>query len=105
MKNKKSMEMNPLNIVVGVAVLSLVLVVIVYGIIPIWTGKQVPFIKGQTEYVTEDCDLDGVIGLSDACPCADSVQKSEQLQGKGCSPPSPNSPAIKNCPDLCKKIT
>ena len=101
MINKKSMEMSPLSIVIGAALLLLLGFVIIYGVFPIFTGKQVPWLRGQTEGVTSDCDGDGVIGLSDQCPCSFSMQTKEINQA--C--PSPDSIATKNCPDLCKSVT
>ena len=93
------MEVSPLSVVIAAAMLSLVLFVFIYSIIPILTGKQIPWIGGQAEAVTEDCDEDGVIGLNDKCPCVNSKQSLEKDQTCG----SPEERAAKNCPALCKK--
>ena len=95
--------MSPLSIVIGAALLLLLGFVIIYGVFPIFTGKQVPWLRGQTEGVTSDCDGDGVIGLSDQCPCDAYIQTKESNQA--CSPPAPGSSASTNCPDLCKSVT
>lgn len=105
MLNKKSMEANPMSLVIIAAILLAVLLVFFYGILPIFTGKQVPFIKGQTEYTTQDCDGDGAIGLSDPCPCFYLVKSREDLEkqtDKKCPLVGKNSQATTSCPDLCK---
>jgi len=99
MKNKKCMEVSPLSLVIAAAILSAVLFVFFYAILPIFTGKQVPFLQGQTELTTSDCDEDGVLGVNDQCPCVKSIQRLEL--GKFCG--EPNAIATKNCPALCKK--
>jgi len=96
MKNKKCMEVSPLSLVIAAAILLVVLFVFFYGILPIFTGKQVPFLQGQTEMTTLDCDEDGVIGINDQCPCT----KNPKI-GNSCG--EPDTIAIKNCPALCKK--
>ena len=100
MKNKKSMEVSPLSLVIAAAILTTVLFVFFYGILPIFTGKQVPFLQGQTDLTTLDCDEDGVIGVNDQCPCVKSIQKLEL--GKFCGE-SDVIKATTNCPALCKK--
>ena len=107
MKNKKSMEANPMSLVIVAAILGVVLLVFIYGILPILTGKQIPFIKGQTEQVTEDCDEDGVIGLNDPCPCDKSIKSQQELEkaNNKCSAVIAGSEATKNCPSLCKGIS
>ena len=101
-KNKKFLSnkkaYNTMEVVIAAAVLMGLLFVFFYAIFPIITGKQVPFLKGQTEYTTTDCDGDGVIGLTDKCPCSPNPS-SDKGQ---CEPPIDIS--TKNCPDLCKSI-
>ncbi len=96
MKNKKSMEVSPMSILIATAILGLVLVVTIYGIIPILTGEQLPFLRGQTEQVTQDCDLDDYIGISDKCPCDPETHGKEDKCGQV------SAIAAKNCPSLCK---
>lgn len=98
LKNKKSYT--TLEVVIAAAILIGLLFVFFYAIFPIITGKQVPFLQGQTEYTTTDCDNDGVVGLADACPCVKSIQTLEK--GQLC--PQPDSDATKNCPNLCKPV-
>lgn len=94
MKNKKAFDADPMKLVIGAAILGIVLFVVVVGVIPIITGKQIPFFKGQTQYTTEDCDGDGAIGINDKCPCG-----AEDSEGKCIVADS----SISVCPDLCKK--
>jgi len=95
MRNKKS-EMEFSTIVR--ASLALVILLVILGLIYTFiVGKQIPFIGGQTERVTEDCDGDGVIGISDYCPCNDAIQTKDQ--GK-CT--IITSGAEEKCPTLCK---
>lgn len=99
MKNKKSMEVSPMPLVIGAVILSLVLVWVVFGLFPELTQKLFPNIKGQREYVTEDCDEDGATGANDQCPCVEAKQKLEKRQSCGASD---KGKALKNCPNLCK---
>lgn len=99
MKNKKCMEVSPISLVIAAAILLVVLFVFIYGILPIITGKQVPFLQGQTEHTTLDCDEDEVIGVIDQCPCVKSIRRLEI--GKFCG--EPDLKATTNCPALCKK--
>mgnify|MGYP001577593372 CR=1 FL=1 len=101
MRNRKSMDANPMNLVIGAAILIGVLLIIIFGVIPILTGKQVPFIKGQTESITQDCDSDGYTGIADACPCVSTIQTLDK--GKVC--PQPDAQATNSCPNLCKSFT
>lgn len=101
MKNKKAY--NVLEVVITAAILSVLLFVFIWGVIPILTEKQVPFIKGQTEYTTQDCDEDGIIGLNDPCPCDISIKSKQELENaKNCKKLQPNDVATKNCPAFCK---
>ncbi len=100
MKNKKSFEMG-FGVIITAVLAIVLLLAVLFEVIPIFTGKQVPWLRGQTEGVTSDCDGDGVIGLSDQCPCSFSMQTKESNQA--C--PSPDSSASTNCPDLCKSVT
>lgn len=101
-KNKKAFT--ALEVVVAAAVLLGLLAVFFYGVIPILTDKQLPFVRGLNEKVTQDCDEDGVIGVTDTCQCISSVKSKEDLGGgKTCGPP--NQVAVTNCPNLCKPTT
>lgn len=90
------MDANPMNLVIAGAILIGVLLIVIFGILPIITGKQVPFIKGQTEDITQDCDGDGYTGIVDACPCDLNIHEKGQKCGQ------PSAPAPTNCPTLCK---
>ena len=96
MRNKRSMEVSPTSVVIGAALLGLIFVVFVWGILPILTEKQIPFIKGQTEDITQDCDGDGYTGIVDACPCDPNINEKSQKCGQ------PVAPAPTNCPTFCK---
>lgn len=97
MKNKKSIE--TIGLILTMVILGIVAFVMVRGGI---LGILVPQLAkaGETsEYATQDCDEDGIIGVNDPCPCVASIkQKSEK--GQNC--PTPDSKATTNCPALCK---
>lgn len=95
--SRKSMEVSPMNIVIGAAILGAVLFIFFYAIFPIFTGKQIPWIKGQVDQTTTDCDGDGLIGLNDECPC---TAESKSGENKAC--PSANKASETNCPNYCK---
>ena len=97
MKSKKAMEVNPMNIVIGAAILGAVLFIFFYAIFPIFTGKQIPWLKGTVDQTTNDCDGDGLLGLNDPCPCSSGSKSDES---KSCPAPDGNSET--NCPNLCK---
>ncbi|GEM_PF-3564449 len=97
MKNNKS-EVDPLHVIIGAAILGIVLWVFIAGVIPIFTGKQVPYAKAQQELVSQDCDNDGIIGLTDKCPC---IEKADNSETQKCG--VPDAAAAKSCPALCKK--
>lgn len=99
MKNKKSMEVNPMSLVIAATILGLVLFVFIYGIFPIFTGKQIPWLKATVDETTKDCDGDEKIGLSDKCPC---TSQNFDEATKTCPPP--DSAAETNCPDKCKQF-
>ena len=99
MRNKKSVELT-LNTVIVAAILGAVLIIFFYGILPIISGKQLPFLQGQTERTTLDCDEDEIIGVTDQCPCVKSIQR---LELKKFCPPPDEPTATTNCPALCKK--
>lgn len=102
MKNKKSMEVSPMPLVIGAVMLSLVLLWVVFGLFPELTQKLFPNIKGQRELVTEDCDGDGVTGANDPCPCVSSIKSKQDLENKKTCGPSDKGKAPKNCPNYCK---
>ena len=86
-----------MSLVIGAVILGIVLFVIIYGVFPIFTGKQVPWIKGQVDQTTTDCDGDGLLGLNDECPCTTGSKSGEN---KACPPA--DSAAETNCPNYCK---
>ena len=98
MKDKKAAG---IFMIITVAVISLILLFVFIGPIikGIFVDKQVAFAGGQTEQITIDCDGDGVVGISDQCPCDGDKQKF----GDGCEDPDPDDGAVKKCPKLCKK--
>ena len=97
MRNKKAYS--PLEIVVAAAILLGVLWVVFGGLINgIIIGKQIPSAEASTEQVTKDCDEDGIIGISDKCPCDPNVKLEKDIK---CGDAS--SIASKNCPKLCPK--
>lgn len=99
MKNKKA-DMS-METVIKAALLLVVLAVVVGAIIyGIFVNKQTPFIVGQTERITQDCDEDDSMGISDPCPCDPTIKKKEDKTDK-CNKASDI--AKTNCPVLCKK--
>ena len=84
------------------AVLLLIVLIVVVGAIiyGLFVQKQIPFIGGQIEQTTQDCDEDDSIGISDPCPCNPDIKKEEEKTGK-CGEASDT--AKTNCPTLCKK--
>ena len=97
MRNKKAYT--ALEMVTAAAILLVILWVVVYGIINnIILGKQVPSAEASTEQVTKDCDEDGIIGISDRCPCDPNVKLEKDVK---CGIISDM--ASKNCPKLCPK--
>jgi len=100
MPNKRS-EADPLKVIITAAIGLIVLFVIAGLIYNIFVGKQVAFAGEKTEQVTKDCDGDGAIGLTDDCPCYDSIQKLEK--GQQCPAGIKPDKAKDNCPALCKR--
>jgi hypothetical protein len=96
MKWKRGMEINPLSLVVVMAILGILLFVIIKGVFPIFTEKQAPYLRAQTEIATTDCDGDQVIGVTDNCPCDPESRSKSENCGK------PSQIATKNCPNACK---
>ena len=100
-KNKKSMEVSPLSMVIGAVLLGVVLLVVLYGVLPIFTGKEVPAANSYLEYSTQDCDEDGIVGLNDPCPCVAAIKSKQELEnGKNCG--TPDQKAAVSCPNYCK---
>ncbi|MBI2102133.1 hypothetical protein HYT53_05990 [Candidatus Woesearchaeota archaeon] len=98
MKNKKSLAL-PTELIITFVILGLVLLVIVGGGIRGILLPQLAKAGEKSEYATQDCDEDDVVGVSDPCPCVNAVkQKSE----KGQTCPPPDNKATTNCPALCK---
>ena len=100
MKNKKAQVFNT---IVRAAILLALLAVILGIIYFLFVGKQIPFLAGTTEEVTTDCDDDGVIGLSDDCPCNDDIKKLPTGQ-KTCRTEITGESET-NCPVRCKITT
>ena len=83
---------------VTAAAILLVLLWVIIGIINgIILGQQVPSAHASTEQVTKDCDEDGILGISDKCPCDSNVKQEKDIK---CGTHSATS--TKNCPNLCK---
>ncbi len=102
MKNKKA-DMS-METVIKAALLLIVLFVIVGSIIyGLFVNKQIPFIGGQIEQTTQDCDEDDSKGISDPCPCDPGVKNKEEKEDKKGKCSEPSSDAQTNCPTLCKK--
>lgn len=96
----KKAEGLPLQYIIAAAILLIFLGVVVYGLIKgIFLDTQITSVKANTEYTSLDCDEDGVIGYSDQCPCAGSIQKLELKKSCGAI----EQKATTNCPNLCKK--
>ncbi|MBL7055551.1 hypothetical protein ISS07_01420 [Candidatus Woesearchaeota archaeon] len=101
MINKKKSEMS-FPIVIGSIIGLIILVVIVSGLIKgIFVDKQLAFAGQTTEQVTQDCDEDNFVGITDNCPCDSDINKLEK--GQKCGGHSPE--AGKNCPALCSDNT
>jgi len=99
MKDKKAAG---IFMIITVAVISLILLFVFIGPIikGIFVDKQVAFAGGQTEQITIDCDGDGVVGISDQCPCNGDKQKLESIEDR-CG--TPDDKVVKKCPKLCKE--
>ena len=92
---------SPLEIVIAAAILLVVFFVFIYGIIPILTAKELPVIHSQIESGTGDCDEDGVIGITDPCPCVASIRFKQEFESiRNCG--THDSKSAANCPNLCK---
>ncbi|MBS3102036.1 hypothetical protein J4458_01150 [Candidatus Woesearchaeota archaeon] len=102
MKNKKALEWGWGNILTAALVLILAWVVIDNVILKIFVQKQIASAGSATDKVTQDCDEDGTIGLSDDCPCDKDIQKMP-TDKKTCPKITITDTANKNCPALCKK--
>ena len=93
--NRKGVEMSLSTVVVA-----LILIFVAFAILAVFTdifgGKQVPWLRGQTETATSDCDGDGIIGVTDRCPCDPEIRDKSEKCGQA------SSISVKNCPNLCK---
>lgn len=101
LKNKKFFSnkkaYNTIEVVITLAVSALLLWAIINALFPQLTHRLFPWLGGQGEYVTQDCDEDEIIGISDKCPCnKDIVEDAKAVCGTA------SETAVKNCPDLCK---
>ena len=99
MKNKKSMI--SMDTMIYAALLIIFLFAMIAGAYTIFYHKQIPWLSGQTDYVTKDCDRDGVTGITDPCPCVFSIPNTQTLE-KNQVCPGQDPEATKECPELCK---
>jgi len=99
MRNKKGFLMwdNLSESILVMVVIVIIIGAIIYGI---FVNEQIPFIGRQVEHVTEDCDGDEAISLSDDCPCNEDIQNLPGDQDK-CPAEIKSGSAKENCPKLC----